>query len=73
MSPHASGAYTGEISPRCCATSRRLRYPGHSERRQYYGETNQSVNAKVLAAVQNNLKPIYCIGETLEERSRQTL
>ena len=75
MSPHASGAYTGEIS----AEMLRDLYVGfvilgHSERRQYYGETNQSVNAKVLAAVQNNLKPIYCIGETLEEREAgQTL
>ena len=47
---------------------------GHSERRQFYGETNESVNKKVLAAVENNLKPIYCIGETLEEREAgQTL
>jgi triosephosphate isomerase len=69
MSPHQSGAYTGEIS----AEMLRDLYVnfvilGHSERRQYYGETNQSVNEKVLAAVENNLKPIYCIGETLEER-----
>ena len=35
---------------------------------QYYGETNQIVNQKILAAIDNNLKPIYCIGETLEER-----
>jgi len=69
MSAHPSGAYTGEIS----AEMLRDLYVsyvilGHSERRQYYGETNQSVNKKVLAAVENNLKPIYCIGETLEER-----
>jgi triosephosphate isomerase (TIM) len=75
MSAHPSGAYTGEIS----AEMLRDLYVsfvilGHSERRQYYGETNQSVNKKVLAAVENNLKPIYCIGETLEEReSGQTL
>jgi triosephosphate isomerase len=75
MSAHSSGAYTGEIS----AEMLRDLYVsfvilGHSERRQYYGETNQSVNKKVLAAVENNLKPIYCIGETLEEReSGQTL
>ena len=37
-------------------------------RRQYYGETSASINSKVLAAVHNNIKPIYCIGETLEER-----
>ena len=69
MCPHPSGAYTGEIS----AEMLRDLYVsfvilGHSERRQFYGETNESVNKKVLAAVENNLKPIYCIGETLEER-----
>ena len=69
MNAEMSGAYTGEIS----AGMLRDLYVsyvilGHSERRQYYGETNSSVNKKVLAAVQNNLKPIYCIGETLEER-----
>ena len=75
MCPHPSGAYTGEIS----AEMLRDLYVsfvilGHSERRQFYGETNESVNKKVLAAVENNLKPIYCIGETLEEREAgQTL
>jgi triosephosphate isomerase len=69
MSAEPSGAYTGEIS----AEMLRDLYVnyvilGHSERRQYFGETNKSINLKVLAAVQNNLKPIYCIGETLEER-----
>jgi len=69
MSAEPSGAYTGEIS----AEMLRDLYVnyvilGHSERRQYFGETNESINLKVLAAVQNNLKPIYCIGETLEER-----
>ena len=75
MCPHPAGAYTGEIS----AEMLRDLYVsfvilGHSERRQFYGETNESVNKKVLAAVENNLKPIYCIGETLEEREAgQTL
>ena len=69
MSAEPSGAFTGEIS----AEMLRDLYVnfvilGHSERRQYFGETNESINLKVLAAVQNNLKPIYCIGETLEER-----
>jgi len=69
MSAEPSGAYTGEIS----AEMLRDLYVnyvilGHSERRQYFGETNESINLKVLAAVQNNLKPIYCIGETLGER-----
>ena len=75
MCAEPSGAYTGEIS----AEMLRDLYVnfvilGHSERRQYFGETNATVNLKVLAAVQNNLKPIYCIGETLEEReSNMTL
>ena len=75
MSAEPSGAFTGEIS----AEMLRDLYVnfvilGHSERRQYFGETNESINLKVLAAVQNNLKPIYCIGETLEEReSEKTL
>ena len=75
MNAAASGAYTGEIS----AEMLRALYVsfvilGHSERRQYYGETNQIVNKKILTAIENNLKPIYCIGETLEEReSERTL
>ena len=69
MNAEASGAFTGEIS----AEMLRELYVsfvilGHSERRQLYGENNHIVNRKVLAAVENNLKPIYCIGETLEER-----
>ena len=75
MSAEPSGAFTGEIS----AEMLRDLYVnfvilGHSERRQYYGERNDSINFKVLAAVKNNIKPIYCIGETLEEReSNKTL
>ncbi len=69
MHHEASGAYTGETS----AEMLRQYFVsfvilGHSERRQFFGETNESVNLKILAAVGNNLKPIYCIGETLEER-----
>ena len=69
MSAEPSGAYTGEIS----AEMLRDLYVnfvilGHSERRQYFGETNSTINRKVLTAAQNNLKPIYCIGETLDER-----
>jgi len=69
MHHEASGAYTGEIS----AEMLRQYFVGyvilgHSERRQFFGETNESVNLKILAAVANNLKPIYCIGETLEQR-----
>ena len=75
MHHESSGAYTGETS----AEMLRDLYVtfvilGHSERRLFFGETNESVNKKILAAVQNNLKPIYCIGETLEEREEgQTL
>ena len=75
MNASSSGAYTGEVS----AEMLRDLYVnfvilGHSERRQYFGETNQDINRKILAAVENNLKPIYCIGETLEEREHgQTL
>ena len=69
MNSESSGAFTGEVS----AEMLRDLYVnfvilGHSERRQLYGETNSSINGKVLAAINNNLKPIYCIGETLEER-----
>lgn len=69
MSAEASGAFTGEIS----AEMLRDLYVsfvilGHSERRQYFNETNEVINRKILRAVENNLKPIYCIGETLEER-----
>ena len=68
-----SGAYTGEVS----AEMLRDLYVnfvilGHSERRQFYGETNQSIN-KILATIENNLKPIYCIGESLEEENGKTL
>tara|TARA_Y100000588_G_C14230584_1_gene915093 strand:- start:1288 stop:2058 length:771 start_codon:yes stop_codon:yes gene_type:complete len=75
MHHEPSGAYTGEIS----AEMLRQYFVsfvilGHSERRQFFGETNQSVNRKILAAVTNSLKPIYCIGETLEQREAgQTL
>ena len=69
MHDQPSGAYTGEVS----AEMLRSLYVshvilGHSELRQYCGENNVSINGKILAAIQANLKPIYCIGETLEER-----
>ena len=45
---------------------------GHSERREYYNETDESVNQKVHAAFEYNLTPIVCVGETLEERESGT-
>ncbi|MDX6765399.1 MAG: triose-phosphate isomerase [Candidatus Methylacidiphilales bacterium] len=69
MHEKASGAYTGEIS---AAMLRDLfvRYVilGHSERRQFFGETDALINTKALAALQNHLRPIICVGETLEQR-----
>lgn len=64
-----SGAYTGEISAGMLS-SVGVEYVilGHSERRQYFGETNELLAKKTDAALKNNLKPIFCIGETLEER-----
>lgn len=65
----AKGAYTGEVSAEMIA-SLGVEYVilGHSERRQYYGETSQTLNKKMAQAYENNLTPIYCIGEKLEER-----
>lgn len=64
-----SGAYTGEISAEML-TACGVEYVviGHSERRQYFGETDQTVNLRTLAALKGGLKPIVCVGETLEQR-----
>ncbi len=63
------GAYTGEISGQMLK-SIEVEYViiGHSERRQYFAETDETVNLKVKSALENNLKPIICVGETLEQR-----
>jgi len=61
------GAYTGEISTEMLAGLCEYVIIGHSERRQIFGETDELINKKVKAAVENLLKPILCIGETLEE------
>ena len=66
-----SGAYTGEVSgPMLKEAGCEYVIIGHSERREYFGETDQTVNFKVKAAFRNDLKPIICIGETLEEREK---
>lgn len=64
-----SGAYTGEVSAAMLAdTGCKWVIIGHSERRQYFGCTNEIVNKKIRAAVAGGLKPVVCIGETLQER-----
>jgi triosephosphate isomerase len=69
MSAEKSGAYTGEISAQMLRELY-VRYVviGHSERRTLFGETDETVNRKVRAAIDAALKPIVCIGETLEQR-----
>lgn len=63
------GAFTGEISPGMLKEIG-VKYVilGHSERRQYFNETDETVNKKVLAALKHGLKPIVCVGESLEQR-----
>ncbi|MEW6653464.1 MAG: triose-phosphate isomerase [Bacteroidota bacterium] len=64
-----SGAFTGEISSTMLkSVGCEYIILGHSERRTIFGETDQIINKKIKAAVKNGLKPIFCIGETLEER-----
>ncbi|MBT3337295.1 MAG: triose-phosphate isomerase [Anaerolineae bacterium] len=63
----ASGAYTGELAPAMVAEFGRFVIIGHSERRAYFGETDETVNKKVHAAQATGLTPIVCVGETLEE------
>jgi len=69
MSQHQSGAYTGEVSG-AQLKDMGVGYViiGHSERRELYGETDASVNAKVLAAMDISLDPIICVGESLLQR-----
>lgn len=62
-----SGAFTGEISPLMLKELCEYVILGHSERRAMFGETDETVNKKVLAALAHGLKPIVCVGETLDE------
>lgn len=73
MNANDSGAYTGEISP-LMLKDLGVEYVilGHSERREYYGETDSIINEKVKAALKHGLKPILCVGEKLEERENGT-
>ncbi|MCI0513985.1 triose-phosphate isomerase [candidate division KSB1 bacterium] len=64
-----SGAFTGEIAaPMLLAAGCQYVIIGHSERRQYFAETNESINLKLKKAIAVGLTPIFCIGETLDER-----
>ena len=66
-----SGAYTGEISPAMLVDAG-VKYVvlGHSERREYFAETNETVNKKMLKAFKHGITPIMCCGETLEQREQ---
>ena len=64
----ASGAFTGEVSPPMLQGICDYVILGHSERRQFFGETDDSINSKVKAALQHGLRPILCVGETLKQR-----
>ena len=64
-----SGAYTGEVSGKMLKSiGVEFVIIGHSERRQYFNETDETVNKKIKSAFANELKPIVCVGETLEQR-----
>jgi triosephosphate isomerase len=67
---NASGAYTGETSAKMIkSVGCEYVIIGHSERRQYFAETNQLLAEKTAIALENNLTPLFCIGETLDERN----
>ena len=69
LSPHDSGAYTGDIAgPMLAKLGCGYVVVGHSERREYHAEDDALVNAKVVAAIRNGIAPILCVGETSEVR-----
>jgi triosephosphate isomerase len=73
MHHEASGAFTGEVSaPMLRSLFVTHVILGHSERRQYFHETDEFINLKVLSALKNQLRPILCVGETLAEREAGT-
>ena len=70
-SEHEKGAYTGEVSASMVkSTGAQYVIIGHSERRQYFGENNKQLLAKTKLALDNGLRPIFCVGEVLEEREQ---
>lgn len=69
MDYHESGAYTGEVSAdMLCDLGVKYVVIGHSERREYYNETDKTVNLKVLRALEKDITPVLCCGESLEQR-----
>lgn len=72
MHPKSEGAYTGEVSP-VMLRSLFCNFVilGHSERREYFAETDAFINEKVVASLESSLKPILCVGETLAQRDAE--
>ncbi len=69
VSQHDHGAYTGEVSAKMIAeTGAKYVIIGHSECRQYHGDTNSTVRHKAINAIENGLIPIICVGETMDEK-----